>query len=77
MELLAQVSYHRLERDPAQILVKMLAHQNFTFEQGTFASSHYDDEEMTEARLDRFVPEYVCDKDFTDLLIATAMRSGG
>src|SRR5579859_2107722 len=76
MEVLAQIHTVDWSAIPpgfmggfAELIKMMLEHRNFTFEQGTFAARQYDDDELFEAPLDRYVPEFFADKELINGLI--------
>ncbi|WP_316228869.1 TIGR04372 family glycosyltransferase [Bradyrhizobium sp. SZCCHNR1070] len=76
MELLAQAHTVNWTAIPpqhlprlAKPLMRMLEHRNFDFEQGTFRGRQFDDPEVSEAPLDRYVPQFFCDRELIDSLV--------
>lgn len=70
MELLAQIhTIHwsaipiRFSAGFAALVKQMLEHQTFIYEQRTFAARQFDDEELFEAPLDRYIAEYFSDRE--------------
>lgn len=53
----------------AKPLKLMLEHQNFEFEQRTFRGRQIDNPDLSEAPLDRYVPEYFSDRELIDTLV--------
>jgi putative glycosyltransferase (TIGR04372 family) len=77
MEVLTQVHTIDWNAIPPKYLARfskvmklMLEHQNFGFEQRTFAGRQIDGETLFEAPLDRYVPEFFCNKALINSLVA-------
>jgi putative glycosyltransferase (TIGR04372 family) len=74
MELLTQVHTIKWSAIPRHLRVfeplitQMLEHRNFSFEMRTFRGRQFDDPELFEAPLERFIAEFFCDKELINSL---------